>query len=149
MNLLTIGRPQPSSPNGPLCCEVAFDGRRIGVYHPGENGQGHLEILVDACPEDVLQARTLARNEGGSGSLQGYVGTLFQVIQARDTSLRKMRQRLKRNTLFATPGRNVQMVSTPYCERVRASIKQRYPEAVILNTLSEDEALRHFTATAA
>lgn len=125
--------------------EISYDGRTIGEFTMTGDKPGRLEVSDQANKQDLDDATELALSLK-SPSLQAHVSELFLASEAREISLRRMRNKLRKQTLFATPGRKVQAIASPYCERIRARIKQKYPEAVILNTLSEDEAFRHYQA---
>ena len=144
MSILSVGKiaPHPSN-NGTKSAEISFDGRAIAVLTVAEEGPGKLEILEQANPKDIEEATAMAKGSDHP-SLSAYANELFQVALAQDNALRRMRTKLRKNTLFANPGHKVQAIASPYCERIRFQIKQKYPEAVILNTLSEDEAFRHY-----
>lgn len=145
MSFLSIDKVSPATKDSDIrTAEVNFDGRTIGTIVIQGDGPGRLELADAANPEDIREAGTIATTEGKACSLQAYISELFLVTLARENSMRRMRIRLKKNTLFATPGSKVQMIASPYCERIRSHIKKTYPEAVILNTLSEDEAFKHF-----
>jgi len=124
--------------------EVNFDGRQIGTISASGDGPSKLEILETANPEDIRSAGQEAMTAGKAPSLYAYVDVIFQQQLIRDRSLRKMRSKLKKNTLFAMPGAKLQAIASPYCERIRSQIKSLHPEAVILNTLSEAEAFQHY-----
>lgn len=144
MSILSVGKiaPHPSN-NGTKNAEISFDGRSIAVLTVAEEGPGKLEILEQATEADIEAATALAK-DCQHPSLSSYANELFQVALARENALRRMRKKLRQNTLFATPGHKVQAIAARYCESIRSRIKQQYPEAVILNTLSEDEAFRHY-----
>lgn len=144
MSILSVGKiaPHPSN-NGTKSAEISFDGRAIAVLTVGEEGPGKLEILEQATQADIEAATDLGK-QCQHPSLASYANELFQVALARENALRRMRKKLRQNTLFATPGHKVQAIPARYCESIRSRIKQQYPEAVILNTLSEDEAFRHY-----
>lgn len=149
MNLLYLGKIQTNNqPEGTRACEVNFDGRLIGVFLATDDLPGKLE-LADGARKGDLDGATRLALKAKAPSLQAYVEELFRAKEAEEKSLRRMRNKLRKQTLFATPGKKVQAVASPYCERVRSRIKEKYPEAVILNTLSEDEAFRHYVAKTA
>lgn len=144
MSILSVGKvvPHPSN-NGTKSAEISFDGRTIAVITVGEEGPGKLDVLPTANKEDIENATMLAKTHANA-SLSSYINELFQVALSQDLALRRMRSKLRKSTLFASPGQRVKSIASPYCERIRSQIKQKYPEAVILNTLSEDEAFRHY-----
>ena len=146
MTILSIGKisAHPSD-NGTKTAEVSFDGRTFATVSMDEHGNTKLEVFETAQPEDVDQATELARINADV-SLASYINEMFQISVARDNKLRRMRKKLRKNTLFSDPTTGVQAIAKPYCERIRLYIKQNHPEAVILNTLSEDEAFRHYTS---
>ena len=146
MTILSLGKisSHPSN-NGTKTAEVSFDGRTFAVVSMDEQGSTKLETLDSASPEDLAQATLLAKTNANA-SLSFYVFELFQVEMARDSKLRRMRKKLKKNTLFSDPSTGVQAIAKPYCERIRLYITQNHPDAVILNTLSEDEAFRHYAS---
>ena len=127
--------------------EITYDGRTIGHFTVSGDKPGRFEVSEQSTKQDLDDATELALSLK-SPSLQAYISEIFLAGEARETSLRRMRNKLRKQTLFAAPGHNVQAIASPYCERIRARIKQQYPEAVILNTLSEDEAFRHYQAVA-
>ena len=149
MKILYLGKIQTNNqPDGTRACEVNFDGRLIGAFLATDDLPGKLELAEGARKDDIQGATKLA-TEAKAASLQAYVEELFRAKEAEEKSLRKMRNKLRKQTLFATPGKKVQAIASPYCERIRSRIKEKYPEAVILNTLSEDEAFRHYVAKTA
>jgi hypothetical protein len=151
MTIISVDRlSAPSKDHDNRTAEVNFDGRQIGTISgsvtsilSGET-QAKLEILKSANPEDVRTAGLEAMGTHQAASLYAYVEQMFQQELLRDRSLRRMRSKLKKNTLYSTPGEKLQAIARPYCESVRSYIKQNHPEAVILNTLSEEEAFRHY-----
>lgn len=128
--------------------EISYDGRTIGNFTMTGDKPGRFEISDKSEEKDLEEATKLALSLK-SPSLQAHVSELFLASEAREISLRRMRNKLRKQTLFATPGHKVRAIASPYCERIRSRIKQQYPEAVILNTLSEDEAFRHYQAVVA
>lgn len=146
MTILSVGKITPHPANPALkSAELSYDGRTIGSISASDEGPGKLDLRPDVQPSDIEQATALAQQKA-KASLSGYANELFQAALARDSALGRMRRKLRKNTLFATPGQCLQAIARPYCERIRSQIKTQYPDAVILNTLSEDEAFRHFHA---
>lgn len=152
MTIISVDRlSSPSKDNDLRTAEVNFDGRQIGTISGDVTGilsgesPAKLEILESANPEDVRSAGLAAMGHPNTASLYAHVEQLFQQELLRDRSLRRMRSKLKKNTLYST-GEKLQAIARPYCESIRSHIKQQHPEAVILNTLSEEEAFRHFVA---
>lgn len=153
MTIISVDRlSPPSKEHDTRSAEVNFDGRQIGTISGDVTGilsgesSAKLEILESANPEDVRNAGQAAMGSHQATSLYAYVEQLFQQDLLRDRSLRRMRSKLKKSTLYSMPGEKLQAFPKPYCESVRSHIKQRHPEAVILNTLSEEEAFRHYFA---
>lgn len=123
--------------------EVTYDGRTIGLFTMVGDDPGRFDVDSKAKKKDI-QAATEMALDAGDPSLQAHISEIFLATEARETSLRRMKNRLRKQTLFATPDEKVRVIASPYCERIRSRIKKQYPEAVILNTLSEDEAFRHY-----
>lgn len=123
--------------------EVTYDGRTIGLFTMVGDDPGRFDADSNAKKKDIQAATKMAMN-AGAPSLQSHINEMFLATEAKETSLRRMRNRLRKQTLFATPDEKVRVIASPYCERIRSRIKKEYPEAVILNTLSEDEAFRHY-----
>lgn len=145
MSILAVGRLSQPNPTTHQA-EVMFDGRVIGTFSAQGDMPGTFTPVSGAKPEDLQQASLTAQAQPGAPTLLSAIQELFQADLARHNTLRRMRSKLKKNTLFATPGNKVQAYAVPYCERIRSRIKKEHPEAVILNTLSEEEAFKHFTA---
>lgn len=148
MSFLSIGKIVPvSDVSEALLAEVHFDGRNIGSWVVSGESLGRFEPGAQALPCDIAQASAWAGEYTPAKSLTGHLNELFRVAQVREQLLRKMRLKLRKNTLFTVPGQRPKSIAMKYCESIRSRIKREYPDAVILNTLSEDEAFRHYSAT--
>ncbi len=150
MTIISVDRlsPPPKNKDCPeqvtRTADVNFDGRQIGTIRITGEGPAQMELLENAKPEDIRNAGQAAMGTHKAPSLYAHVEQLFQQEIDRDRNIRRMRTKLRKSTLFSVPGKKLQLIERPYSESIRSLIKQRHPEAVILNTLSEEDAFRHY-----
>lgn len=141
MSIVTIGK-IISNKDLTRSCEVMFDGRTIAHLQIPTEGEPYLEMVQDAKQEDVNKAEEIIKKEKYK-NIYDFAYSKYDIIATKEKNVRIINKKMKKNTLFVPKNINsLKVVKHPYSESVRRYISDKYPGAVILNTLSEDDALK-------
>ena len=151
MSLITLSITEYDSNDTPdhanYRAELSYDGRVIGELSNTNDGQPAFSQAQQARDADITGALAWVQGQPDAtpmDTLPTYADKLARKEIRRKSAITAMRKRLKRHTLFATPEAQILRITQVYSERIRAQIQKNYPGSVILNTLSEDEAFRHY-----
>lgn len=153
MSLITLSITEYDSNETPdhanYRAELSFDGRVIGELSNNNDGLPAFSQAQQARDADITGALKWVQGQPDAtplDTLPTYADKLARKEIRRKSAIVAMRKRLKRHTLFATPApeRQILRITQVYSERIRAQIQKTHPGSVILNTLSEEEAFRHF-----
>lgn len=128
---------------------VLLDG--VPSIHVRNDGGGgcdwHDDIVKGSTKRLQEHAASLPEEETQYGKMQPSIETLVGGLLEQHLMLRDMRRRLKNNVLFHNDGKlmacrlNGGMLGGTM-EMLIAGVKKRHPNAKILNTMPEDEAIK-------
>lgn len=122
--------------------EIYFDGRLIGTIKRTPTSHD-FELFCNTEPQDQKQALDWIKKK----SCKTFIDYAHPIITAQLESLvhlSKFKKRLKKFTFFSLLDGTILKLTEPYSERARKYVQQHHPQAVILNTLAEDDAYERY-----
>lgn len=177
MNTKTASSPQPACPitlkklhisrqlseeTIAYSAEVYWSGRKIGYIHnDGHGGSSCLTPAIAGRGGDFDAAQTYAKaqeHDYGAGlgvlpfdNLEDFVDHLVFEEQCRQDDLRWLKRNLKTKTVVFSGGQilTAKVQWTGDTDRIERLIRKQHPDAIILNTLTLEEALVHYQSVPA
>jgi len=118
--------------------EIYFDGRLVGTIKRTPE-QHSFELFCNTDPGDHKKALAWIKNKSCKTFMEYAHPIITQQLESL-VNLSKFKKRLKKFTFFSLPDGTILKLTEPYSERARKYVQQNHPQAVILNTLAEDDA---------
>lgn len=127
---------------------VVIDG--VPSIHVSNDGQGgcdmHRDIMPGAFKRLAEYAASLPMEDTKYGKMQPCPETIVGDLLSKHLAIKELRRRLKKNVLYMLDGKLMACKAKPGIpctqNQLIEFVKKKHPKAQILNSMSEEEALK-------